>query len=348
MSFGEKIAELRKKSGMTQNDLGQAMNVSYQAVSKWERDESQPDFETLSKIAKLFDVPITYFEEGAPAQPPQQPAVETPAKTFLGTCTECGKAVYAGGEGATSPKLVCKTCTERKKQQAIQAEQSRKRRLASSIESELGKKWGGKATVAVFVAIALYVLFTVLVFLNPADADIYAAALAFVPLCGFGITFSVADFIADLRDKDDEESYCLASSLITGVVFAIVNVALFLVLHLTAESSPLYLVLLGVGAVVSFTFISQFMWGGVVGEIFSAGGFTFKLPGFIITLSFDSILWMIVAKIFLAIIAAIVFVVTTIVVALVAMLGSVIIFFPSMFATLHKEQKAKAELKALK
>ena len=40
MNCGEKIAELRKKRGMTQDDLGKAMNVSYQAVSKWERDES--------------------------------------------------------------------------------------------------------------------------------------------------------------------------------------------------------------------------------------------------------------------------------------------------------------------
>ena len=48
---------------MTQDDLGKAMNVSYQAVSKWERDESQPDFETMTKIAKLFNVPLGYFAE---------------------------------------------------------------------------------------------------------------------------------------------------------------------------------------------------------------------------------------------------------------------------------------------
>ncbi len=64
MNCGEKIADLRKKRGMTQDELGKAMNVSYQAVSKWERDESQPDFETMTKIANLFGVPLGYFADG--------------------------------------------------------------------------------------------------------------------------------------------------------------------------------------------------------------------------------------------------------------------------------------------
>lgn len=63
MNYGEKIATLRKKNGMTQATLGAHLNVTYQAVSKWEREESSPDFATMSKIAKLFNVPLSYFEE---------------------------------------------------------------------------------------------------------------------------------------------------------------------------------------------------------------------------------------------------------------------------------------------
>ena len=63
-SIGEKIVELRKVKGCTQADLGAYLNISYQAVSKWERGESCPDFTTMSKLAQYFGVPINYFEEG--------------------------------------------------------------------------------------------------------------------------------------------------------------------------------------------------------------------------------------------------------------------------------------------
>lgn len=76
MSYGEKISELRKKSGMTQAALGDKLNVTYQAVSKWERDESDPDFSTMSKIAKLFNVPLTYFEDDESAATQAEPAVQ--------------------------------------------------------------------------------------------------------------------------------------------------------------------------------------------------------------------------------------------------------------------------------
>lgn len=61
MSYGSKISELRRQNNMTQADLGATLNVTYQAVSKWERDESDPDFATMVKLAKLFGVPLSYF-----------------------------------------------------------------------------------------------------------------------------------------------------------------------------------------------------------------------------------------------------------------------------------------------
>ena len=61
--LGDKIAELRKLNNMTQSDLGEALNISPQAVSKWERNLSQPDFDTINKMATLFKVPISKFSE---------------------------------------------------------------------------------------------------------------------------------------------------------------------------------------------------------------------------------------------------------------------------------------------
>ena len=57
-SIGEIIASLRKAKGMTQNELAEKMNVTDKAVSKWERDLSCPDVNTISKLADILDVSV--------------------------------------------------------------------------------------------------------------------------------------------------------------------------------------------------------------------------------------------------------------------------------------------------
>ena len=57
-SIGEMISSLRKEKGMTQNDLAEKMNVTDKAVSKWERDLSFPDVNTIPKLAGLFHVTV--------------------------------------------------------------------------------------------------------------------------------------------------------------------------------------------------------------------------------------------------------------------------------------------------
>ena len=57
-SIGETIASLRKQKGMTQNELAEKMNVTDKAVSKWERDLSCPDINTISKSADILAVSV--------------------------------------------------------------------------------------------------------------------------------------------------------------------------------------------------------------------------------------------------------------------------------------------------
>lgn len=57
-SIGETIASLRKEKGMTQNELAEKMNVTDKAVSKWERDLSCPDINTISKLADVLGVSV--------------------------------------------------------------------------------------------------------------------------------------------------------------------------------------------------------------------------------------------------------------------------------------------------
>ena len=57
-SIGETISSLRKKKELTQNELAEKMNVTDKAVSKWERDLSCPDVNTISRLAEVLDVSV--------------------------------------------------------------------------------------------------------------------------------------------------------------------------------------------------------------------------------------------------------------------------------------------------
>lgn len=55
---GQKIAELRKAVDMTQMELADKMNISFQAVSNWERGNSMPDISKLPELAQIFGVSV--------------------------------------------------------------------------------------------------------------------------------------------------------------------------------------------------------------------------------------------------------------------------------------------------
>ena len=57
-TIGETISSLRKKKGMTQNEIAEKMNITDKAVSKWERDLSCPDINTISKLADVLGVSV--------------------------------------------------------------------------------------------------------------------------------------------------------------------------------------------------------------------------------------------------------------------------------------------------
>lgn len=56
MTLGEKIKELRKSTGITQEVLAEKIGVSRQAVTKWESDIGMPDVENLKCLATLFNI----------------------------------------------------------------------------------------------------------------------------------------------------------------------------------------------------------------------------------------------------------------------------------------------------
>ena len=61
MTFGEKLQALRKAQGLSQEELAQQINVSRQALSKWESGALVPDTENVVALSRLFGVPTDYL-----------------------------------------------------------------------------------------------------------------------------------------------------------------------------------------------------------------------------------------------------------------------------------------------
>ncbi len=58
MTFGEKLRETRKAAGFSQEELAEKLNVSRQAITKWESDIGLPDISNIMTISKLFSIPV--------------------------------------------------------------------------------------------------------------------------------------------------------------------------------------------------------------------------------------------------------------------------------------------------
>lgn len=58
MNFNEKLIELRKTKGLSQDELGQRIGVSRQTISKWELAQSYPDFQRLVLLSDYFGMSL--------------------------------------------------------------------------------------------------------------------------------------------------------------------------------------------------------------------------------------------------------------------------------------------------
>lgn len=62
--FSERLKELRKKKGLTQEEASKKLDIARTTYSGYERGTSEPDFNTLNKIAKFYEVDLNWLLEG--------------------------------------------------------------------------------------------------------------------------------------------------------------------------------------------------------------------------------------------------------------------------------------------
>lgn len=61
MTFGNRLKKIREEKGLTQKELADQLHVTFQTVSKWEKDVNEPCFSTLKDIAKTLNCSIGYL-----------------------------------------------------------------------------------------------------------------------------------------------------------------------------------------------------------------------------------------------------------------------------------------------
>ncbi|MDE7385353.1 MAG: helix-turn-helix domain-containing protein, partial [Anaeroplasmataceae bacterium] len=104
MGIGNNIKEQRTKLGLTQKDVADKLNVTAQAVSRWENEDVEPSIDTLKQLSSLFNVSLDEFlnndyspEKEVSNEPTtsEEVAAEIPAEPVstepMGVCSGCGK-----------------------------------------------------------------------------------------------------------------------------------------------------------------------------------------------------------------------------------------------------------------
>lgn len=274
MTLGEKISFLRKKQGYTQAELGNVLGVTYQAVSKWERNDSMPDFDMISKLAKLFGVPISYFEHSGEVdennsehhfvddevKEAANDTATTSVKQALGTCTVCGRYVYEDNVGEETPKLVCSACHAERVAQAQRDEADRQQKIEMD-DRALSARFKKRVIWATVVAaiIGLAALIVGLIELKDYGAGMiiaYVVACLVMSLWIFQLFFDGV-----VRDVTLAGLYVIKlpgiifSASLDGLIFLVVMKILFFIISAVVFVGAIIITSLAAMFVSIFTFI---------------------------------------------------------------------------------------------
>ena len=108
MELHERIALGRKQAGLSQEQLGEQLGVSRQAVSKWESGQTNPDVAYLSQMCRLFGVSADWLllgdESAAESVPARCPSCQTVITGLDKFCPNCGRNLK--GKSGTTYTLI--------------------------------------------------------------------------------------------------------------------------------------------------------------------------------------------------------------------------------------------------
>lgn len=149
LTLGKKLSTYRKNHDMTQQELAEHLNLSAQAISKWENDTSQPDIENLMKLAKLYGVSLDELLGMGSDKTEKPQTIDTDAVVDsmytkieeqikndapIGYCKNCGIAVREENLAQKEPVIMCKKCKEKIEEEKRRKETAQRERQAAEKE----------------------------------------------------------------------------------------------------------------------------------------------------------------------------------------------------------------------
>ncbi len=264
---GEAIAFHRKRLDLTQTELGEKLNVTAQAVSKWENDISEPDLVTVQRLCKIFGITVDELlnyaddettagaEEPAPAKEPapEEAPVEAPAPVAAAVPTPAPIPAPAPAE-APAPKIIvgyCNACRRPLYQGSKYSVYSRRGAPQELVCPECVAKREKSARKSAYYT----------------ERTAFRRGL----ICGS----------------------------VVGIALALCFIIAAIVMREPLALGGLLLAAMG------FTFAYMMFWSETLHDIFFFFFKSFRMPGVIFTLNLDGIIWLITVKLFLAILSAI-------------------------------------------
>lgn len=142
MTIGQKLSVYRKLSGFTQQQIGERLNISAQAVSKWENDQTEPDLATMRILAGIYKVsvdelidpentPNLFVEENEEKSTSTEEAPPASAAP-IGFCKNCGICVTEENLGERAPVILCNRCLQAKEEEERNAAEKAAREAAQT------------------------------------------------------------------------------------------------------------------------------------------------------------------------------------------------------------------------
>lgn len=93
MKFNERLLEIRKKQGLSQEELGMELEVSRQTISKWETGQSYPDFQRLVLLSDYFNMTLDELVKGIDVQDVREKNMTDERIASIHLDIENGKAI---------------------------------------------------------------------------------------------------------------------------------------------------------------------------------------------------------------------------------------------------------------
>ena len=135
--LSKNIKALRIQKGYTQKELAELLHVTSQAVSRWEQGDVEPSIDTISNMAKIFEVTTDEIIGGLENKPKKENieekenSVAEQVKPVLAVCENCNKPIYDGKDiirkGSVVPtenglpiervKVICSECNEKEEEE---------------------------------------------------------------------------------------------------------------------------------------------------------------------------------------------------------------------------------------